>query len=227
LNQSPFGDNSFGTFGREVQQLSESGVPNSQISVTWVMKKQTREQLMALTRPVFRGVIATLGVIYNRLFWWLDILSQRRENAALTDDIEANLYFLYSRGEIVKEPWLKTAVHPFDYAVVKITYNNVCFSITRGQEQLNVLVSPRHNPRDTHDFYIVAAALDATDMRELKPYKYLSDLAELLRPRMNALNDAFSESRYSEFSEKLSCIDRELDVMRRQAEWDLNRRIYP
>ncbi len=182
--------------------------------------------MIGLTRPFFRGIIVTVGIIYKSLFWWLDILSQRKENAALKDDIEANLCFLYSRGEVVKEPWMKTAVHPFDYAVVKIMSDNVCFGITRGQEQLNVLVSPCHDPRDTHDLYIVAAALDGTDVRKLKPYRYLSDLAELLRPRIDALNDAFSETQYPVFREKLSSIDRELDVQRRQAEWELNRRIY-
>jgi hypothetical protein len=91
----------------------------------------------------------------------LDVWSQRTENAALRDDIQANLYFLYSTGEIVEERWLKTAVHPFDYAVVRILNGNICFGFTRGQEQLNVTLSPRHAPRDTHELHIVIAAIDS------------------------------------------------------------------
>jgi hypothetical protein len=86
-----------------------------------------------------------------------------------------------------------------------------------------VLLSPRHAPRDTHDLYICVAALDATDVREQKPARYLSDLAELLRPRMDAFDDAFSKSEYPAFREGLSNPDRELDVIRREADWELNR----
>jgi hypothetical protein len=35
LNQAPFGADTLGTYGREVQHLFQSGVPNSQIMVTW------------------------------------------------------------------------------------------------------------------------------------------------------------------------------------------------
>jgi RHS repeat-associated protein len=35
LNQPPFGEFSFGTYGREVQYLFDQGIPNNQILVTW------------------------------------------------------------------------------------------------------------------------------------------------------------------------------------------------
>lgn len=191
-----------------------------------VMKNKTREQIYALLRPIYQVVSFLLRVINKALFWWLDIWLQRRENAALRDDIQANLYFLYTTGEIVKEPWLKTAVHPFDYAVVEIISDNICFGFTRGQEQLNVTLSPRRASRDIHELHTVVAAIDSTDVRKQEPVRYLSDVAELLRPRMDALNEAFSEGGYPAFREKLSSIDRDLDVVRREAEWELNGRIY-
>jgi hypothetical protein len=57
-------------------------------------------------------------------------MAQPRGNAALPDDILANL-FCFLAGEIGEEPGMKTAVHPFDYALVQIRIHNVCFSITR------------------------------------------------------------------------------------------------
>jgi hypothetical protein len=193
-----------------------------------VQKNNTkRELVIALLRPI-QAVVFLMRVIDKVLFsWWLDIWLQRRENAALRDDIQANLYFLYSTGEIVEEPWLRTAVHPFDYAVVRILNGNICFGFTRGQEQLNVRLSPRHAPRDTHELHIVVAAIDSTDVREQKRAEYLSDVADLLQPRMDALNEAFSESGYPAFKEKMSNIDRDLEVVRREAQWELNNRLYP
>jgi hypothetical protein len=156
----------------------------------------------------------------------LDIWPQRRENTALLDDIQANLFFLYSTGEIVKEQWLKTKVLPFDYASVCLLSGSICFWFTRGKDDLVVVLSPRHVPRDIHELYIVVAALDSTDALEQKPVRYLSDVAELLRPRMDVLNDVFSESGYPAFREKLSGIDHDLDVLRHEAEWQLNKSIY-
>lgn len=197
------------------------------------MKRKTKEQVateqvvIALVRPIFQGIGFVLRVINKiLLWWWLDIWLQRKENAALRDDIQANLFFLYSTGEVVKEQWLKTKLLPFDYASVCILNGPICFWFTRGQDDLAVMLSPRHDPRDTHELHIVIAALDSTDVREQKPARYLSDVAELLRPRMDALNDAFSESRYPAFRESLSSIDRDLDVVRREAEWQLNRALY-
>lgn len=191
-------------------------------------KNKTNELVIALLKPIVQAIGFLVRAI-NKVFfsWWLDIWLQRRKNAALRDDIQASLYFLYSTGEIVNAQWLRTAVHPFDYAVVRILKDNICLGFSRGQDQLNVILSPRHAPRDTHELYTVIAAIDSTDVRGQKPVQYLSDIAELLRPRMDALNEAFSEGGYPAFREKLSSIDRDLDVVRREAEWELNRRLYP
>jgi hypothetical protein len=185
------------------------------------MEKRTREQIVAVLRPVYVLVSFVAGIADKVLFGWLALWNQKRENASLTDDIKANLYFLFSAGEVVKERWTK--VHPFDYASVQINSRNIGFVFTRGQSQLNVLLSPRHAPRDTHELSIVLAALDSTDVREQKPPSYLSEVGDLLRPRLDALNEAFSEPRYAEFREKLAAERATVRLLARQAEWALNK----
>jgi hypothetical protein len=187
------------------------------------MEKRTREQLIAVLRPAYLLVNFVARIADTVLFGWLALWSQKRENASLMDDIEANLYFLISAGEVVKERWTK--VHPFDYASVQINYENICFFVTRGQGQVNVLLSPRHALRDTHELSIVIAALDSSDVREQKPVNYLSEVGDLLRPRLDALNEAFSELRYAEFRKKLDAERETVRLLTRQAEWALNKRI--
>jgi hypothetical protein len=87
---------------------------------------------------------------------------------------------------------------------------------------LNVLLSPRHAPRDTHELSMVLAALDSTDGRERKPSSYLSEVGDLLRPRLDALNEGFSEPRYAEFRERLATERATVRLLARQAEWPLN-----
>jgi hypothetical protein len=188
------------------------------------MEKRTRERIVALLRPAYvvaGFVVRVIGIV---LFRWINVLLQKSRNSALEGDVEANLYFLYSSGQVIKQPW--SVVHPFDYATVLILCRNIYFRFTRGQGQLNIILSPESDPADRHELHVVLAALDSTDVREQFPAKYLPDAAELLRPRMSALNDAFSREQYPKFREMLSRVDLESDVVRRQAQWDLNRSIY-
>ena len=78
--------------------------------------------------------------------WWLDPWFQRKSNQALWDDVQANLYFLYSNGELIKEK--HPQILPFDYASVSLVFDNIRFCFTRGREELNVSLSPRHAPMD-------------------------------------------------------------------------------
>jgi hypothetical protein len=192
-----------------------------------VLMSNSRQRLVVVIgQPIYDVVKPLLSALYKALFWWADILSQRTRNAVLRDDIQANLHFLYSAATFVSEKWMRTAIHPFDYAVVRLITANILWSFARGQDQLNILLSPRHKPEDTHDFYTVIAALDGVNVDELRPIKYLSDVATLLQPRMAALNDVFSEASYSAFREKLSTVEAILNLARRQSEWEINKSIY-
>jgi hypothetical protein len=188
------------------------------------MEKRTRELVISALRPAYIVLGFFAGIADKVLFGWLAVLRQRKENASLADDIQANLYFLYSAGERIKEPW--TRVHPFDYASVRINYGNICFCFTLGQGQLNVSLSPRDAPRDTHELNVVIATLDSTDVREQNATTYLSEVGDLLRPRLKSLNEAFSENQYPEFRKKLSAEKETVRLLTRETEWELNKRLY-
>ncbi len=188
------------------------------------MKKSSRERFIELTRPLYVAVRLVVVMVYRILFFWFEVWDQWKSNEALLNDIQANLYFLCSSGEISRGHWY--TIHPFDYAVIRIVNGNIRFCFTRGQMQLNIRLAPRHNTRDAHKLHLVLAALDGIDITEQKPARYLDEVAELLRPRIDKLNQAFSPESYPEFRKKLSLVDARADVLRRQAEWELNRSIY-
>ena len=199
-------------------------MPNGPNKAGPLVNENTREWVIAALRPPYIIVRFALRSIYMGLFWWLDPLLQARDNASFENDIQANLYFLYSTGEIVKERWM--TVHPFDFAVVKVLRGNIHFNFSRGLDQLNIKLSPRLCPRDSHELQVVIAALDATDVTPRMPARYLSDVAELLRPRMDRLDAAFSEDQYLEFKKKIGSVEAACDIVRREAQWELNRKLY-
>ena len=189
---------------------------------------QMRPQPLWITilRPPLLALAFAFKIIHKICFaWWLDPWLQRRRNQSLCDDVQANLYFLYSGGQLITEK--RPAILPFDYAIVRIIFGNIVFCFTRGRDELNVSLSPRHAPNDTHILPIVIAVLDSKDVTEQREVSYLPDVAELLRPRLDALNHAFSELSYPDFKERFASEKQTLRMLARQAEWELNKRLFP
>ena len=166
------------------------------------MKQQTRvrDALFAdIVVPLFRGPYYVLKGIYWILFgWWLEPRSQRKANQALADDVRANLNFLFSSGELADEG--PTPIHPFDYAVVRIDYGNICFYFARGRGELNISLAPRHAPKRSHELALVIAALESSNLILVNGFR---EIAAVLHPRLDALNRAFSESQYPSLGKKL------------------------
>jgi hypothetical protein len=180
---------------------------------------------MDLAWPLFAGLGFVLNVINRALFaWWLGPWLQRKANKELWDDVQANLYFLYTRGQPIKEKWPRAL--PFDYASVYIVFENLRFCFTRGRGEFNVSVAPRHLPNDSYQLAVIIAALDSTDVTQVMQLSDLSKAGDLLRARLDDLNGAFSESRYPDFKKKLLAVKKNVRVLTRQAEWELNKQLY-
>jgi hypothetical protein len=180
---------------------------------------------MDLAWPLFAGLGFVLKVTNRTLLaWWLDPWLQRRANKALWDDVQENLYFLYTKGQPIKERWPRAL--PFDYASVYIVFENLRFCFTRGRGEVNISVAPRHAPDESYQLAVIIAALDSIDVTQLMQLNDLLEARDLLRARLDDLNGVFSESRYPEFKKKLVSVKENVRVLTRQAEWELNKQLY-
>jgi hypothetical protein len=163
--------------------------------------RRTRETLITLGRPVYIALGSLFSAVYKVLFGWLEIWIQKKADSALLYDVRTNFFFLFPHAEVVKERWYR--VLPFDYASVRLNYENICLCFTRGRGELNVTLSPLHAPRDTHELTYVVATLDSVNISKVTTKGSLDGAADLVRPRLDTLNEAFSERGYSEFVKKL------------------------
>jgi len=175
--------------------------------------------------PLFIGLLFAAKIVYKILFsWWLDPWCQRKTNGSLWNDVQSNFYFLTSIGELVKEKPLR--ILPLDYASINVVFKNLCFCFTRGQGEVHISISPSHAPKEFTQLGYVIAALDSRDITALEPMGCLSEAAQVVRPRLDALDKAFSESEYPEFKKKLSHEKESGRIRTRQLEWELNKRLY-
>jgi hypothetical protein len=105
-------------------------------------------------------------------------------------------------------------------------FENVEFCFTRGRGELKVSLSPRCAPDDSYELPLVIAALDSKEVVEVAQSTHLAEVGDLVRARLDELNDAFSERQYPEFKTKLSSVKDRERILTRQAEWELNKRLY-
>jgi len=166
------------------------------------MQKNNRRLLVELIRPPILLVGFLVNMIYRTFFgWWLDPWLQRKANQSLSEDLRANLPFLFSKGSVVEHP--RVRVLPFDYASVEIGWENLLFSFTRGREDTNVVVAPCHAPNVSYELGLVIAAIEDRRYSDSYAINDLRDAANLLQPHLQALNAAFSERDFPTIKEKL------------------------
>lgn len=166
------------------------------------MERRTRVQVMELLWPLFAAMYFIIrGLDKFFLGWWLGPLLQRRENQALWADVQRNCYFLYTKGQPLKDRWPRPL--PFDFASVYLIYQNLRLCFTRGRGEMNISLSPRHLPKESYRLEIVIAALDSKDFNEVTSPRNLAAAGDLLRTRLNEINSAFSETQYSKFKKEL------------------------
>lgn len=158
------------------------------------------ENTLAVLRPILLAVGAVFKALDTVLFGWLHWWIQKRANDRLAVDVLASLYFLSPEAARVKE---RTKVLPFDYAAVKVLYQNICFIFTRGDGEVHVSLSPRLDIRDEHQLANVISAIESRNESERDMTLTLIDAVSLIRPRLQALNEAFSPQHYREFKERL------------------------
>lgn len=177
---------------------------------------------MTVVRPVLKITSVLVSAVYSALFGWYETIGQRKANQALLDDITSHMFFLTERARFVKSSGGRL---PFDYANVQLEYRNVLLSFTRGQGQLNVLVSRAHSSERGYDLAIVNAALPGThNLPPLSP-DTLSALSAYLKDYVDEINDYFSSDRFPEFSSRLEQASRDAAILCREAEWRLNKQL--
>ena len=102
------------------------------------MDKRTRESFSTVLRPLFIALGIVFKAIDTVLFGWLHWWMQRRANDHLAVEVLSSLYFLSPPAVRLEG---RTAVLPFNYAEVKVMYENICFTVARGRGEVNVSLS--------------------------------------------------------------------------------------
>ena len=166
------------------------------------MQRATKLRILEFVAPVFLGVGFIIKMVYNLAFaWWLDPWLRRKANRALLDDITANLYFLVSEPQASAPRSI--GVLQSEWPTVKIPWGNLLFTVVRWRDETNVSVAPRHAPRESYEIGPLIAALESRHFSERDAVNDLADAANLLRPRLQALNDAFSEQEFPRIKGRL------------------------
>jgi hypothetical protein len=165
------------------------------------VQRATKLRLLDFVAPVFLGVGFIVKMVYTLAFaWWLDPLLRRKANRSLLDETTANLYFLVSEPHVdVRAISARHSAWP----TVEISWGNLLFTVVRWCGDTNISIAPRHAPRESYELGPVVAALERRHFSERDVVNDLADAANLLRPRLQSLNAAFSELEFPRIKERL------------------------
>jgi hypothetical protein len=165
------------------------------------VQRATKLRILELVGPVFLGVGFIIKMLYNVAFsWWLDPWLRRKANRALLDDITANLYFLISEPQASVR---SIGVLQSEWPTVEISWDNLLFTVVRWRGDTNVSVAPRHARGESYELGPLVAVLECRHFSERDVVNDLAGAANLLRPRLQALNAAFSAQEFPRIKDRL------------------------
>ena len=161
------------------------------------MQQATKLRILDFLSPVILGVGFIIKMLYTVAFaWWLDPWLKRKADRQLLDDTKANLGFLVSESSSIR-------VLPADWPTVEISWRNLLFTIVRWRGDTNVSIAPHHAPAEAYELGPLIAAIESRHFSERDIVDDLVDAAKLLRPRLQALNAAFSEQEFPRTRQRL------------------------
>jgi hypothetical protein len=181
-----------------------------------------------IIRPPLLALRFVLGKLYSLLFGKLEIRIARRNEERLRHDLHEALSFCFADygAQIIPNEGVRFPP-PMDYATLTVLVRNMLLRFTRGDSSLGVQVSRESMPHDWHELIQVLGLIGATGEADPAPHFYrLDDIAQVLRPNMELLIEAYSDDRFAETREKLSEIDSHNYEITRQLEARINRKLY-
>lgn len=162
------------------------------------MQRQREKLVVAIVRPILLAVGFVVKLIYAVLFaWWVHPWVQRKGNAKLIGEIQAQLAFL-----VLQDSANMKAIRA-DWPTVELSWENVLLTIVRWHDEISVMVAPRSAPGKAYLLGHVIAAMENRHLSDRYAVNDLSDAAELLRPRLEALNAALSPREWVSLEQRL------------------------
>jgi hypothetical protein len=190
-----------------------------------LMGRRLNTWIVAALRPPLLIIGFVARVIYRPLFGWYDRKLAREGQEDLAEDIQTYISFVFREleGQIVPNEG-ESVPPPFDYAVVTIEASPFRLKFTRGRGGLAVQLAPRFSPRGWHELSTVLNVLDVPGVKR-GSIASLTQAGDLMRQHIVALTKAHTEG-YPQLKRQLMEIYERDQIIRKQIETEINRRIY-
>jgi hypothetical protein len=128
--------------------------------------------------------------------------------------------------ETIDNPLPESLQHP-RFAVVIFAVDDLLFRFIRARGELDIQVTKQCDPKNWGDLPTILHWLGWRDqLGSPRIFNSLEDAAEVLRPLMKQLIDAYADPVYSQMKQRVSDARDEECVALRQLSAELNRRLY-
>jgi hypothetical protein len=154
--------------------------------------------VLAILRPPLIVLGFLFGNLWKLCFGWLDKRVARKNEQRFAGDIRTYLSFLFTDYEARIIPNQGVPFPPaMDGAYVTVAVGTVRLRFCRGRGDFSVVVASEFAPQDWEDFRLVADGISQWDSSNSQPRYYrLESFAGVLRPRLEPLQEALSQTRF-------------------------------
>jgi hypothetical protein len=189
------------------------------------MNREFKRWIIDALTPPFRALGFVLGMAYKLLFGWYHERLARKRQAQLEQEVRENLSFLFTERDarVVANLGLGSLAD-LGASVVTIVVHNVLLRFVRWREEFQVHAAPVGDGI-WEDLPLVLRCIEMPGFGNRSVY-WMVDVARWLRSYMDCIEQAFSEGHYSELKQQLSKAHTYDDVVSRQQENEINRRLY-
>ncbi len=189
------------------------------------VKFVVRRALLELLGP-FVMVGVGLEKTYHFVFRQRIIRQSLQEEQQFARDIQRDLKFLFDDycGRIVPDDTVEHP-QPFDFAFAIVALEDLSFRFLRGRGSFEAWVAPRFAPKEWGELQWVLNMVDGPDPFEPRDFLSLNDIANLIKPRMIYIREAFSVERYPQTRQYLLDMRSHERAVARQLGNEISRRL--
>lgn len=190
------------------------------------MAREFYKWLIALLTPPVRMLAFVASQAYSFLFGWYDKRLARKQISNLEREIQEQLSFLFSghKAQIMPIREIRR-LEDIDWPTVTVKIDGVLLKFLRWRGELQAYVTPEQTPNDWVELPLLLNLIDPEGIRRRSVYS-MSDVAAWLRLNLGRINAAYA-GQYAELKEQLAEVRDRDELVARQWQTEINRRLYP
>ena len=190
--------------------------------------RQLYRWVIQILGPPVRMLAYVVGLPFSPLLAFYNKRWARRELSRLEQEIHDQISFLFSDYNAQTIPAVETKrLEAVDWPTVTMRIPGLLLKFVRWQGELQIYLTPEQTPDDWTELSMLLNVIDVPEKIDRRPDYKMSEAAGWLKSNLGRISAAFSGDQYADLKERLADVHKRDQLVARQWQTEINRRLYP